>query len=70
MSYEDAVKYFFGVINSEVYYSITDNIFELTYEDVINYSREHNFYDKTMYKLTQLFLQTKITEEFYRSLLD
>lgn len=70
MSYEDAVKYFFGVINSEFYYSITDNIFELTYEEVIYYSKKCKFYDMTMYKLIQLFQQTKVTEEFYGDLLD
>lgn len=70
MTYEDAVKYFFGVVNSEFYYSITDNIFELTYDEVINYSKKYNFYNITMYRLIQLFQQTKITEEFYSGLLD
>jgi len=69
MSYEDTVKYFFGVINSEIYFSIADNIFELTYEEVIRYSKEFNIYDKTMSKLTQLFKQDNATEEFYKSLL-
>lgn len=70
MSYDDAVKYFFGVINTEIYYSITDNIFELTYNDVIQYSKKYNIYNKTMYKLAQLFKQTNATEEFYRGLLN
>lgn len=70
MSYEDAVKYFFGVINLEIYYSIADNIFELTYEEVIEYPKRFNIYDKTMYKLTHLFKQTNATKEFYRNLLD
>ena len=29
MNYEDALKYFFGVMNEDFYYNITDNIFEL-----------------------------------------
>lgn len=70
MSYKDAVKYFFGVINSELYYSITDNIFELTYEEVIEYSKKFNVYDSTIYKLIQLFTKTNVTTEFYRSLLN
>lgn len=70
MTYEDAVKYFFGVINSELYYSITDNIFELTYEEVIEYSKKFNVYDRTMYKLIQLVRKINTTTEFYRSLLN
>ena len=31
MTYEDAVKYFFGVMNDDFYYSIADNIFELSF---------------------------------------
>ncbi|MCE5220604.1 MAG: hypothetical protein LLF98_04860 [Clostridium sp.] len=70
MTYEDAVKYFFGVMNEDFYYNITDNIFELTYEDVIRYAKENNLYDKTMCKLEMLFNQKNIAETFYRGLLD
>ncbi|MBU3144626.1 hypothetical protein [Clostridium sp. CF012] len=70
MLYEDAIKYFFGVINSEIYFAIADNIFELTYEEVIKYSKEFNIYDKTMYKMRLLFKQNNNTKEFYRSLID
>ncbi len=70
MSYQDAVKYFFGVINPELYYSITDNIFELTYEEVINYARKFNVYDTTMRKLLVLFKQKNVTPKLYRSLLN
>lgn len=35
MAYEDAVKYLFGVINENFYYSRVDNIFEIIYEEVI-----------------------------------
>ncbi|MBN1056817.1 hypothetical protein DVW05_15920 [Clostridium botulinum] len=70
MTYEDAVKYFFGVMNEDFYYNITDNIFELTYEDVIRYAKENNLYGKTMCKLEMLFNQENIAETFYRRLLD
>lgn len=70
MTYEDAVKYFFGVMNEDFYYNITDNIFELTYEDVIRYAKEKNLYDKTMSKLERLFNQENIAKIFYRRLLD
>ena len=32
LSYNDAVKFFFGVINQDFYYSKVDNIFELSYD--------------------------------------
>ncbi|WP_425514093.1 hypothetical protein [Clostridium simiarum] len=35
MTYEDAVKYFFGVMKDDFYYKIADNIFEITYEEAI-----------------------------------
>jgi hypothetical protein len=72
ISYQDAVKYFFGVINSELYYAITDNIFELTYEEVIDYSRRFNVYETTMHKLVMLFKQKSVNPKLklYRSLVD
>ena len=36
MTYDDSVKYFFGVMNDDFYYNITDNIFELSYEEVMD----------------------------------
>ena len=69
MTYEDAVKYFFGVMNEDFYYSVTDNIFELSYEEVINYAKENNFYDNTINKLNSLVNTDKITIDFYKSLL-
>ena len=65
---EDAVKYFFGVINDDFYYSITDNIFELSYEEVIKYAKDNNFYDSTYEKLNLLINNDKPTIEFYKSL--
>lgn len=70
MTNGDAVKYFFGIMNDDFYYSITDNIFELTYEEIIKYAKENNFYDSTINKLTLLEKEVNPTKEFYRSLID
>ena len=32
LSYNDAVNFFFGIINEDFYYSKVDNIFELSYD--------------------------------------
>ena len=69
MTYEDAVKYFFCVMNDDFYYSITDNIFELSYEEVIKYAKDNNFYDSTYEKLNLLINNDKPTIEFYKSLI-
>ena len=54
MTYEDIVKYFFGMINDDFYYSVTDNIFELDYEEAIRYAKDNGFYDRTADKLNKL----------------
>lgn len=69
MIYEDAVKYFFGVLNDDFYYNIVDNIFELTYEEVIKYAKDNGFYNNTYEKLMLLVENENPTEEFYRSLI-
>ena len=61
--------YFFGVMNDDFYYNITDNIFELSYEEVIKYAKDNNFYDSTYEKLNLLINNDKPTIEFYKSLL-
>ena len=53
-TYEDAEKYFFSIINEDFYYGITDNIFELTYDEVVKYAKENNLYDNTIEKLNSL----------------
>ena len=68
MTYEDAVKYFFCVINDYFYYSITDNIFDLSYEEIINYAKENRFYEVTYEKLNLLINNDNPTIEFYKSL--
>lgn len=70
MTYEEAVKYFFGVINDDFYYSITDNIFELTYDEVIKYAKESNIYESTMNKLQVLINAKSADDELYRSILN
>ncbi|AMN37091.1 hypothetical protein ACSXC4_13845 [Clostridium perfringens] len=69
MTYEEAVKYFFGVLNDDFYYNIVDNIFELTYEEAINYAKDNGFYNNTYEKLMLLVENENPTEEFYRSLI-
>lgn len=69
LTYRDAVKYFFGVINDEFYYSKADNIFELTYEEVIACAKENNFYDSTIEKLQLLLQESSPNDSFYRSLI-
>ena len=68
-TYEEAVKYFFGVINDVFYYSKADNIFELSYDQVINYAKENEFYDSTMEKLELLLQEESPTDSFYRTLI-
>lgn len=69
MTYEDAVKYFFGVMNDDYYYEIVDNIFELEYEEAIRYAKEKGFYNATIEKLNLLVAYDNPTEELYRSLI-
>ena len=69
MTYEDAVKYFFGVLNDNFYYKISDNIFELTYQEVIKYAKENDFYDKTAQKLELLYSDRDPMVELYKSLI-
>ncbi|HHD2718510.1 TPA: hypothetical protein ACOTHS_002116 [Clostridium perfringens] len=69
MTYEEAVKYFFGVLNDDFYYNIVDNIFELTYEEVIKYAKDNGFYNNTYEKLMLLVENENQTEDFYRSLI-
>ncbi|MDU7069664.1 MAG: hypothetical protein E6343_17075 [Clostridium perfringens] len=71
MTYEDSIKYFWGVINSDFYYTIVDNIFELEYYEVIRYAKNNGFYEKT-YKKLKLLINTNNFKDnsFYRNLLN
>lgn len=66
MTYEDTVQYFFGVINDDFYYNVTDNIFELRYEKSIRYAKDNGLFDGTMDKLTK---EDKPTIELYKRLI-
>lgn len=68
-NYEDAIKHFFGVINDEFYYSKVDNIFEISYEQAIEYAKQNAFYDSTMEKLDLLSQEESPTDSFYRRLI-
>ena len=69
LTYNEAIKFFFGVINDEFYYSKADNIFELSYEQVIEYAKQNGFYDSTMEKLDLLLQESSPNDSFYRSLI-
>ena len=69
MTYEDAVKYFFGVVNDGFYDNIEDSIFEIPYEDVVLYAKKNTFYGKTIQKLELLTSNDNPTVEFYRNLI-
>lgn len=69
ITYKNFVKYFFSVRNNNFYYSITDNIFELSYDEVIKYVKDNNLYDSTYKKLNILINNDKPTKEFYKSLI-
>ena len=69
LSYNDAVKFFFGVINEDFYYSNVDNIFELSYDQTIEYAKQNSFYDITIEKLQLLLQESSPNDNFYRSLI-
>ena len=57
MTYEDSIKYFFGVLNEDFYYTIADNMFELEYDELIKYAKNNGFYENT-YKKLKLLINT------------
>ena len=69
LTYNDAVKFFFGVMNEGFYYSKVDNIFELSYDQTIEYAKQNGFYDVTMEKLQLLLQESSSNDSFYRSLI-
>lgn len=62
-------KIFFGVINSDFYYSIVDNIFELSFYEIIKYAKDYKFYNQT-YKKLKLLIDNNPNENLYRNLLE
>lgn len=69
LSYNDAVKFFFGVMNEDFYYSKVDNIFELSYDETIEYAKQNGFYDSTVKKLEKLLQEISPNDDFYRGLI-
>ncbi|PWW84377.1 hypothetical protein, partial [Clostridium perfringens] len=68
LSLEESIKYFFGVINSDFYYSIADNIFELSFYEIIKHAKDYKFYNQT-YKKLKLLINSNPNEILYRNLL-
>ena len=54
LSFKESIKYFFGVINSDFYYNFVDNVFELSFDKIIEYAKSNKFYKSTCNKLNQL----------------
>lgn len=66
---KESIKFFFGVINSDFYYTIVDKIFKLNFDETIQYSRDIEFYEKTFNRLNSLISNNKPHENFYKNLL-
>lgn len=69
MIYKEAVKYFFGVVNEDIYNKLSESMADIEYEEVIKYAKENGFYDITMEKLSELISEANPTVEFYKRLL-
>lgn len=69
MTYEEAIKYFFGVVNADAYSQISESMADIEYEQVINFAKQNGFYDETLDKLSKLISKTSHTVEVYKSLL-
>ena len=69
MTYEEAIKYFFGVVNDDVYNQISESMADIEYEQVISFAKQNGFYDETLDKLSKLISKTSYTVELYKSLL-
>ncbi|MBS5926998.1 MAG: hypothetical protein KIC66_07920 [Clostridium sp.] len=69
MTYEEAIKYFFGVVNADAYSQISESMADIEYEQVINFAKQNGFYDETLDKLSKLISKTSHTVEVYKSIL-
>ncbi len=49
------------MINSDFYYSIADNIFELSFYETIKYAKDYKFYNQT-YKKLKLLIDNNTNE--------
>ena len=68
LTYEEAVRDFFGILNEDFYYQIVDNIFELSYKEVIHYAKQNHFYEATLNKLQKILESDIHSEEVYKGI--
>lgn len=61
MTYEDSIRYFFIVINEDVYCNISKDVFDLPHNDIMGYAKEFGFYDKTINKLNILLKEGRLS---------
>lgn len=54
VTYEESIKYFFGVVNDDAYSQISESMADIEYEQVMNFAKQNGFYDVTMNKLSEL----------------
>lgn len=69
ITYKEAVKHFFGFINEDVYCRYADNIFELSYDEVIQIARNIGVLDKTLNLLNEVEVSSEPTIAFYKSII-
>lgn len=69
LSYEDVIRDFFCIINSDFYYRMVDNIFELSCNQVISLAKDNLLYEDTINKLNKLLAGTPNDIELYKSIL-
>ena len=70
LTYEDAIKYFIVVLNEDDYYSVVDNMFELTYDEVRKIAQNKGIYNKSIESLNQLLSESDVSEELFRKIIE
>lgn len=65
MTYEEAVKYLFRVVNEDDYVSISEWIADIEYKESIHYAKGKNLYDINMRKLSELISKINPTIELF-----
>ena len=70
MIYEEAVKYFFYVVNEEKYSSLSESMADIEYEEAIQYAKDNNFYNSTITKLSKLVENIEQSVDIYKELIN
>lgn len=70
LTYEDTIKYFIIVLNEDDYYSIIDNMFELTYDEVIEVAKNKGIYNKSIERLQLLLSKKDFSEELCKKVIE